>query len=134
MYLRAEHFDGFSEHLVCWVLEASHGTAIVEASWRGHGDRTERVFEIDFPVSRIKECAEVLAELKPVYDGHVDDFPKYSLSVTEGDYKLSTKVLAGVKWPDEDKAAVDSFMRVWRPLYSDIEELLAIPGRSNKLK
>ncbi len=134
MHLRAEYCDGFTEHLVNWVLEAAHGTAIIEASWRGQGCRMERAFELAFPNSRIRECADVLAELKPVYDGRVDDFPQYLLAVTDDHRMLTTKVRAGIRWPDEDKAAVDSFMRVWRPLYSEVEKLLAIPGRSKKRK
>jgi len=132
MHLRAEFCDGFTEHLVKWVLEATNGTAIVEASWCSQGRRLERAFEMVFPDSRIRECADVLAKLKPVYDGCVDDFPKYLLTVTGDRRVLTTTLRAGIRWPDEDKAAVDSFMRVWRPLISDVEEFLAIPGRSWK--
>lgn len=135
MELRAEHFDGFTEHHVWWVLVASQNTAIIEASWHDRGGgrkRTERVFEMDFPNARIEACAAVLATLRPLYNGHVDDFPQFSLSVTNGDVKMATKVLAGINWPSEDKVALESFMRVWRPLSSDVEGLLAIRGRSDR--
>ena len=137
MQLRAEHIDGFTEHHVWWVLVASHGTAIIEASWRDQArgrSRSEQVIEMHFPDSRIEECAAVLATLKPLYNGHVDDFPQYSLSLNDGENKLETKVLAGINWPAEDKAAVDAFMRVWRPLSSDVEKMLPIPRRSTKRK
>ncbi len=134
MHLHAEHFDGFSEHLVTWVLEAAHGTAIIEASWRGKGGRTEQVFEMAFPDSRIQACADALAKLKPEYDGHVDDFPHHWLAVTVGDCELTTKVSAGINWPEEDKASIEAFMSVWRPLSRDVEKLLAIPGRYKKRK
>jgi hypothetical protein len=134
MLLRAEHFDGFSEHLVAWVLEAADGAAIIEASWFSKGGRIEQIFEMDFSDMRIQACAEALAQLKPVYDGHVDDFPRHKLSVTYHQQTLSTKVRAGVSWTDEDKVSVDTFMRVWRPIYSDVEKLLAIPGRQKKRK
>lgn len=134
MQLKAEHIDGFSEHLLNWVLVASHGTAIIDASWLDARRRIERTFQMEFPDSRIVFCASVLADLKGLYDGHVDDFPKHELSVTDGSRVLATKVHAGIGWPEEDRAAVESFMRVWRPLYSDVEKLLAIPGRSRKRK
>jgi hypothetical protein len=136
MQLRAMHIDGFSEHLLCWELFASRGTAIVEASWQP-GDRhsrIEHVFEIDFPDTRIQECAAVLAKLKPVYDGQTSDMPQYSLSVEVGDNRFSTTVRAAASWPDEDKSAVDSFMQFWRPLSREVETLLAIPGRNKRRK
>jgi hypothetical protein len=137
MQLRAEHVDGFTEHHVWWILEASQGAAIIEASWRdlgGSRGRMEHVFEMEFPDSRIRECAVVLATLKPLYNGHVDDFPQYSLSVTDGENKMATKVLAGINWPIEDNAAVDSFMRLWRPLHSEVNNLLATAGLTGKRK
>jgi len=134
MQLSAGHYDGFSEYLLHWRLEASNGTAIVEASWRNSEGCIERTFEMDFPDSRISLCASVLEDLKPIYNGHVEDFPIHRLSVTDGRRVLTTQVNVGIDWPDEDRAAVESFMRVWRPLYSDVEKYLAIPGRSKKRK
>lgn len=134
MQLNAEHIDGFSEHLLNWVLVASNGTAIIDASWLNARGRIERTFEMDFPDSRISLCASVLAGLKELYDGHVEDFPKHQLSVMDGCRVLTSRVHAGITWPEEDRTAVESFMRVWRPLYSDVEKILAIPGRSKKRK
>ena len=129
MQLRAEHVDGFTEHLVRWVLEATDGSATIEASWHTAEGRVERIFEIDFPDSQIETCATTLAKLKPKYDGCVDDFPKFLLSVTGGDHELCTRVNTGINWSEEDKAGVDAFMMVWRPIYSEVERLLAIPNR-----
>lgn len=134
MQLSAEHFDGFSEHLLNWCLEASNGTAVVEASWLTSEGRIKRTFEMQFPDSKISHCASVLQDLKQIYDGHVDDFPKHRMTVTDGRRVLTTQVYAGINWPDEDRVAVESFMRAWRPLYSDVEKLIAIPGRSKKRK
>lgn len=134
MHLTAEHFDGFTEHLVTWLLEAGGGSAIIEASWFSNGRRTERTFEMDFEDTRIKKCEDALSKLKPTYDGRVDDFPTYRLSVKTEDRLLTTKVLAGINWPEDDRLAIDTFMSVWRPIYSDVERLLAIPGRSKKRK
>ncbi len=135
MYLTAEHFDGFTEHLVTWLLEAAGGSAIVEASWFVNGRQIERTFEMNFEDTRIEKCVDALLQLKPTYDGRVDDFPTYRLSVkTEDDRMLATKVHAGINWPENDRLAIDTFMSVWRPIYSDVERLLAIPGRSKKRK
>lgn len=130
MHLRAEHCDGFTEHHLHWVLVASNGSAIVEASWLSRSERVNRAFEMAFPESRIERCAEALAKLRPEYDGHVDDFPTYKLSATDGDRTLSTKVRAGIHWPQEDKSAIEVFMGVWTPLYLEVEQQLAIPGHS----
>ena len=64
MHLNAIHIDGFSEHLVYWFLEASNGSAIVEASWLTRNGRDNRTFELAFPDSRIQQCADALAELR----------------------------------------------------------------------
>ncbi len=61
MHLTAEHFDGFTEHLVTWLLEAASGSAIVEASWFANGRRNERTFEMDFEDTRILRCADALS-------------------------------------------------------------------------
>ena len=134
MILTAEHFDGFTEHLVTWRLEASGGSAIIDASWLLHGRRVERTFEMDFKETRIETCADALSRLKPIYDGRVDDFPTYRLSVTTEDRVFETKFHVGINWPEEDKVALYIFMSIWRPIYSDVERLLAIPGRSKKRK
>ena len=129
MKLIARHFDGFTEHLVTWELLAENGTAIVDASYRGPSGRVETVLEMPFPDSRIAEFATTLRGLKPKYDGHVDDFPHYWLTVVDDSTELKTEVLAGMNWPDADKPDIDSFMSVWEPLYRDVEHLLEIPGR-----
>ena len=134
MQLRAEHLDGFTEHLVAWVLEAAGGSAILDASWYANGRRIERTLEMDFKVSRIDKCVDALSKLKPEYDGRVDDFPTYLLSVKIDDCILATKIHAGINWPEDDRRDIDTFMNVWRPIYSDVERVLAIPGRSKKRK
>ena len=134
MHLIAEHFDGFTEHLVTWLLEAVNGSAIVEASWFVNGRRIERTFEMDFEDARILKCADALSKLKSNYNGRVDDFPTYCLSVKAEDRMLTTKVHAGINWSDDDRPAIDTFMSVWRPICSDVERTLAIPGRSKKRK
>ena len=132
MHLTAEYFDGLTEHLVWWLLEAADGSAIVVASWFVNGREIERTFETTLEVTRIEQCADALSQLRPIYDGCVDDFPTYRLSVQTGDRTLATKVHAGLNWPEDDKLAIDTFMNVWRPIYLDVERLLAIPGRSKK--
>ena len=100
MHLTAEHFDGFTEHLVTWLLDAAGGSAIVEASWLENGRRIERAFEMEFEETRVEKCAEILSTLKPKYDGRVEDFPTYCLSVKANDRLLTTKVHAGINWPE----------------------------------
>lgn len=129
MKLIARHFDGFTEHLVTWELLAENGTAVIDASYRGPTGRTENVIEMPFPDSRVAEFARTLRGLKPKYDGHVDDFPRYCLAVIDGADEFKTEVFAGIDWPVDDKPDVDCFMSIWRPLYRDVERLLDIPGR-----
>lgn len=132
MKLRASHYDGFSEHLVRWTLEAEDHTATIAASWFQNGKRSEMTYTMDFPDSRIEHVAKALTGLKSKYDGHIDDFPKHLLSVTTAAGELSTLVRAGIDWPDDERADVDTFMKVWRPIYSDVDKLLALPGRHRK--
>ncbi|ADG69510.1 hypothetical protein Plim_3698 [Planctopirus limnophila DSM 3776] len=134
MHLLARHFDGRTTHLLGWVLVAANGTAIIEASWRDQGVDREQSFEIDFPDARIRECQEVLALLKPVYNGCVDGFPIYELSVSDNDRVLTTRVYEGIQWPNAIKPEIDSFRRIWEPIDKEVEKHLAIPGRSTKRK
>ena len=129
MKLIARHIDGFTEHLVTWELLAENGTAVVDASYRGASGRVETLLEMPFADSRIAQFAAALRGLKPKYDGRVDDFPHYSLTVADDSCELTTEVRAGINWPDDDKRDVDAFMSVWKPLYRDVERLLEIPGR-----
>ena len=129
MKLRATHIDGFTEQLLRWTLEAQSGAAIVEASWRGRNGHEEKIFEMVFPDSRIREISEALADLRSFYDGGVDDFPQFSMSTEIGSINRHVIVRAGVKWPPEDERFVDRFMQVWRPLSRDVESLIKIPGR-----
>jgi len=129
MHLSAVHIDGFTEHLLTWVLVAENGSAVVKASWLSREGRVNRTFELTFPDSRIQRFAEVLAEMRPKYDGCVDDTSSYKLCVAVGERTLSTEVLTGIDWPKEDKPAIDAFMSVWIPLSLEVENLLAIPGR-----
>ncbi len=129
MKLTAEHFDGFSEHLLRWILHAGNGIAIIEASWFGLPRHVEQLFEMPFPDSRIQTFAQVLRTLKPQYDGRVDDLPFHSVVVDDGNFNLCTKVRAGFNWSAEDKSDVDAFMTVWRPLRRVVEKLLPIRQR-----
>ena len=129
MKLIAKHFDGFTEHLVSWELHAQGGNAVVDASYRGTSGRIETMLEMPFTDTRIADFAEALRGLKPKYDGHVDDFPHYWLTVVANGETLQTEVLAGISWSDDDKRDVDAFMSVWKPLFRDVERLLDIQGR-----
>lgn len=129
MKLIAEHFDGFTEHLVSWTLEASDNVASINASWLQKGARTRKKFVLDFPNARIESVATAIDGLKSNYNGQVDDFPTYSLCVTVDDDERKTIVHAGISWPKEVKPEIDAFMRVWRPISRDVERLLALPGR-----
>lgn len=134
MHLLARHFDGWTTDLLGWVLVAANGTAIIEASWRDQGVDREQSFEIDFPDSRIQECQEILAQLKPVYNGCLEDVPIYELSVSDNDRVLTTRAYEGIHWPDAIKPEIDSFRRIWEPIDKEVEKHLAIPGRSTKRK
>ena len=129
MKLLARHFDGFTEHLVTWELVAEHGTAVIDASYRGPSGRIESLLKMPFSDSRISEFANALRGLQPKYDGRVDDFPRYWLAVTGESDDLQTEVRAGIDWPDDEKRDVDTFMTVWKPLFRDVERLLNIQGR-----
>ena len=129
MKLLAEHFDGFTEHGVSWTLEASSDIAAINASWFQPGGRVERSFVLDFPDTQIERIAIAIDDLKPEYNGHVDDFPTYSLCVIDGDNARKTTVHAGISWPADVQSDIDAFMSVWRPIYRDVERLLALPGR-----
>ncbi len=134
MHLLASHFDGWTTHLLRWNIVAAHGTAIIEASWYDQGTEREESFEIDFPDLRIRECQEVLALLKPVYNGCLEDVPIYELSVSDNDRVLTTRVYEGIHWPDEIKPDIDSFRRIWEPINKEVEKHLAIPGRFKNRK
>ena len=129
MELHAVHFDGFTEHLVSWELWATGNTAIVDASWLASTGPTEKTFEMDFPDSRIEQVLQVLSGLKPVYDGHTDDSPTYSLCVKTEDREFKTVVRTGSYWTEDDERDVDAFMSVWHPIYREVENLLALPRR-----
>jgi hypothetical protein len=129
MKLRAEHFDGFTEHLVSWTLNAEGNTATIVASWSQSGGRKQKTYSVDFPDSRIEQIAAALLGLKSKYDGHVDDFPTYALCVNTNDGELKTVIHAGINWPEDEKPAVAKFMSVWRPISREVENLLSLPNR-----
>lgn len=132
MHLSASHLDGWTTRHLCWNMVAANGTAIVEASWYDEGTERGESFEIDFPDARIRECQEVLAQLKPVYNGCVDDLPIYELSVSDNDRILTTRVYEGIHWPDAIKPEINSFRRIWEPIDKEVKKFLAIPGRFKK--
>lgn len=134
MNLTALHSDGFSEHRLTWHLYAESGVAVIEASWTERSGRVERLLEMPFPDARIEEFARVLRGLKPKYDGHVDDFPRYCLAVEDNGTKLQTRVSEGINWPEAERRDIELFKSLWVPLSREIETLLVIPGRVGRRK
>ncbi len=131
MLLRAEYHEGFSTNLLSWSLEASQGTAIVDARWFSNGIVTERIIEMEFPVSRIQSCANVLSGLQANYDGGMDDVPRQHLTVITESQTFSTRVRMGTRWSIEEKREVDAFMSVWRPIFRDVKTQLVFPPRDS---
>ena len=129
MKLIAEHFDGFTALLMGWKAVIHDQTARVEARWFDPAAKSSACFKIDFPDIDLAEIALRLAELRPRYDGHVDDFPHHILTFEDGGDRIEVTVNAGIEWPVELQPDIDAFYAIWRPIAKRIESHDAIPKR-----
>ncbi len=129
MKLTAHHRDGFTEHLLRWMLVAENGVAYVTARWFDGAGGATREFNFDFPDNRIDAIADKLRGLKPSYDGMTDDFPDYEISIELPNETIRVHVADSIEWDDQQQTDIDRFMEAWSMIYRDVERALAISGR-----
>ena len=130
MKLVAEHFDGFTEFLLGWTATIIEQTADVDAKWLGRGGRCKTNFKISLPELDIADVAFQMAELKPRYDGRVDDFPHHILTFTDNSDEIRVSLHAGIEWPAALQDEVDTFYRLWKPIAEAVESHPSMPRRT----
>ncbi|XZE19406.1 hypothetical protein SH449x_004725 [Pirellulaceae bacterium SH449] len=130
MKLIAQHSDGVSTHLLQWTMTAEGGLATVVAYWYEGASRTSKEFQFPFTDAQIAEVANLIRGLDSTYAGTTDDAPDYRLRVIDESEQLLTHVFETFEWDEDLKSDMIRFRRAWNPIAFEIEQRLALPGRS----
>lgn len=127
MRIKAQHRDGFTEHLLKWTLETDVDSEVAHVSsrWFAPNGNGTAEFNIPFDGSILRTNIAAMDALQESYSLPMTDCGMLILEI-ERDGKVRTWDLYGCEGLLEDHPELEPFFEFWRPLSNAIESKLAL--------